>query len=120
MAVRTALGCPANLCTNACHFLLPLRATAGKLGGMDWIPAIALATLIVGLFAWMRADIAALRKEMRNEISLLREEMDKKIAGVRGEIAVLKGEVAKLRERMARMEGLLDGLREAVAGKQAA
>lgn len=82
--------------------------------------AIALAALMVGLFAWLRADLAALRKEMRAEIGELREDMDGKITGLRGEISLLSKEVAELRERMARMEGLLDGLREAVTGKQAA
>ena len=82
--------------------------------------AIALAALMVGLFAWLRADLAALRKEMRGEIGKLREDMHGKITGLRGEISLLSKEVAELRERMARMEGLLDGLREAVAGKQAA
>lgn len=87
---------------------------------MDWMTAIALAALMVGLFAWLRADLAALRKEMRGEIGKLREDMHGKITGLRGEISLLSKEVAELRERMARMEGLLDGLREAVAGKQAA
>lgn len=100
--------------------------------------AVALAALMVGLFAWLRADLAALRKEMRAEIGELREDMDGKITGLRGEIgglredmdgkfsrlrgeiSLLSKEVAELRERMARMEGLLDGLREAVTGKQAA
>lgn len=94
---------------------------------MDWIGEVALATLLVGLFAWLRADLGRLREEMDGKISGLREEMDRKISALRGEISALRGEVsllekemAKLRERIARMEGLLDGLREAVAGKQAA
>ena len=69
---------------------------------MDWIGQIALATLIVGLFAWLRADLTSTRKELRGDISLLGRE------------------VAGLRERMAHMEGLLEGLRDAVAGKRAA
>ena len=69
---------------------------------MDWITAVALATLIVGLFAWIRADMAALRKEMRGEFSLLGKEVD------------------TLRERMARLEGLLEGSRGTVTGNPAA
>ena len=69
---------------------------------MDWIGQIALATLIVGLFAWLRADLTSTRKELRGDISLLGKE------------------VGGLRERMAHMEGLLEGLREAVAGKRVA
>lgn len=76
---------------------------------MDWLSAVALATLMVGLFAWVRSDVSALRKEMRSEFS-----------DVRGDISSLSKEVAALRERMAHTEGLLEGLREAVAGRQAA
>jgi len=56
---------------------------------------LALATLMIGLFAWLRQDMGELRRE----------------------IAELRGEIAELRERMARLEGLLDGLREAVAAR---
>lgn len=62
----------------------------------------ALATLMMGLFAWLRADSTATRKELRADISLLAKE------------------IGVLRERMARMEGLLEGLREAITGKRVA
>ena len=39
---------------------------------------------------------------------------------LRDEISLLAQEVGRLRERMAHMEGLLEGLREAIAGKQVA
>ena len=38
----------------------------------------------------------------------------------RAEITELRRDVGDLRERMARLEGLLEGLRDAVAGRQAA
>ena len=38
---------------------------------------------------------------------------------LRGEIKELHGEINGLRERMARLEGLLEGLREAVSGRKA-
>ena len=41
------------------------------------------------------------------------------IAGLRGEIAEIRSELAQLRERMAHLEGLLNGLREAIAGRVA-
>ena len=87
---------------------------------MDWIATVALATLIVGLFAWLRADIAALRKALTAQGAELRGEISAQGNELRGEISILGKEVGKLRERMARMEGLLEGLREAVAGRQAA
>ena len=70
---------------------------------------LALATLMIGLFAWLRQDMG----ELRREIGELRRE----IGGLRREMDGLRGEIAELRERMARLEGLLDGLREAVAAR---
>ena len=90
---------------------------------MEWMSAVALATLMVGLFAWIRADVAALRKEMRSEFSDVRGEISdvrREISDVRGEISQLSKEVAALRERMAHTDGLLEGMREVVAGRQAA
>ena len=102
---------------------------------MDWIGQIALAMLIVGLFAWLRADLTSMRKELRGELQKqateLRGDMQKQRAELRGDIqeqgtelrgdiSLLGKEVAGLRERMAHMEGLLEGLRDAVAGKRAA
>ena len=60
---------------------------------------VALGTLILGLFAWVRHDIQVLRSEMRNEIGTLR-----------GEIGTLRKELAELRERVARIEGLLEAV----------
>ena len=37
-----------------------------------------------------------------------------------GQINDLRGEVGKLRERMSHLEGLLEGLREAISGRAAA
>ena len=52
---------------------------------------VALGVLILGLFAWLRQDISALRGEML------------------GEIGKLRGEMNELRDRVARIEGLLEG-----------
>ena len=102
---------------------------------MDWIGQIALATLIVGLFAWLRADLTSMRKELRGDLQKqatelrgdiqeqgteLRGDFGKRGTELRGDISLLGKEVARLRERMAHMEGLLEGLRDAVAGKRAA
>ena len=69
---------------------------------MGWTAAVtasaALAALMVGLFAWLRADISSVRKD----------------------VSGLRDEIGKLRERMAHLEGLLEGLREAITGRQAA
>ena len=56
---------------------------------MDWIGQIALATLIVGLFAWLRADLTSTRKELRGDIGKqsteLRGDIQRQGAELRGE-----------------------------------
>ena len=56
--------------------------------------------------------IAASNRQLRSEMKEFREES-------RGELDQVHGEIGRLRERMARLEGLLEGLREAVAGRKA-
>jgi len=124
---------------------------------MDWMPAVALAGLMIGLFTWLRADNLATRRELRAEIAdlgntlrgesaelgnalrseisdlgnalrgesadlgkALRSESAEQSRSLRGEISMLAQEVGRLNERMARMEGLIAGLREAITGKQVA
>ncbi len=76
----------------------------------NFVGFVALGTLILGLFAWVRHDIQALRSEMRNEIGSLRGEMRNEIGTLRGEIGTLRKELAELRERVARIEGLLEAV----------
>ena len=56
---------------------------------------VGLAALLVGLFAWLRQDIARLGERVSS---------------------LERGQTA-LRERMAKLEGLLEGLREAITGR---
>ena len=86
---------------------------------------VALGALIIGLFAWLRQDIRALRVEMNDKIDglraemngkfdALRVEMNDKIDGLRVEmndkIDGLRVEMNELRERVARIEGLLEAV----------
>jgi len=64
---------------------------------------LALGALIIGLFAWLRQDIRPLRDEMNGKIDALRDEMNAKIDA-------LRDEVGELRERVARIEGLLEAM----------
>ena len=59
---------------------------------------IALAALNIGLFAWLRSDLQELRQEAHQH----------------GQ------QIGSLRERMARLDGLLEGLREAIADRRPA
>ena len=74
---------------------------------------VALAVLIIGLFAWLRADIREHTGRLDGRIT----QLDGRITRLDERITRLEVE---LRERMAKLEGLLEGLREAVTGKRAA
>ena len=60
-----------------------------------------------------RAEMKAGHDELRGEVRAGREES-------RAETNQIHADVGGLRERMARLEGLLEGLREAIAGRKAA
>ncbi len=63
----------------------------------------------------IQTEIGTLRTEMQTEIGTLRAEVHREISTLRTEIS---REIADLRERMARLEGLLEGLREAISGRR--
>jgi ubiquinone biosynthesis protein UbiJ len=64
----------------------------------EWGTTLGLAALMIGLFGWLRADVRAVRRDLDR----------------------LNSRVGALGERMAHLEGLLEGLRESVTGRQAA
>ena len=95
---------------------------------------VALAGLILTSFrslrSEMRSDTAALREEMRSQIGGLREEnrsqtgnlqeeMRSQTGNLQEEVAGVRSDIATLRERMAHLEGLLEGLREAITRRAA-
>ena len=107
--------------------------------------AIALAAINIGLFAWLRADIRELRGELGDvrggleelraqtaakfeeartqtaaKFEEARAQTAKQFEDVRAQFEETNAQLGQLRERMAHLEGLLDGLREAVAGRRAA
>ncbi len=100
--------------------------------------AIALAAINIGLFAWLRADIREVRGELgefrtqtaakfeearaqtAKQFEDVRAQTAKQFEDVRAQFEETNAQIGQLRERMAHLEGLLDGLREAVAGRRAA
>ena len=50
----------------------------------------------------------------------LRAEMNEKMNGLYARMDRMQAEIGALRERMAKLEGLLEGLREAITGRKAA
>ena len=69
---------------------------------------IGLAALMVGLFAWLRQDINRLEARMDTGLSEVEVETN------------MNTQSSELRERMAKLEGLLEGLRESITGRRAA
>ena len=78
---------------------------------------IGLAALIVGLFAWLRQDINRLETRMNTRLSEVEARMDTRLSEVE---ANMNTQSSELRERMAKLEGLLEGPRESITGRRAA
>ena len=57
---------------------------------------------------------------LRGTETRLRQDMTRMESRLKAQINDLRGEVGKLRERMSHLEGLLEGLREALTGRIAA
>ena len=86
-----------------------MTAEAWTVIGTGVVVLIAIATS----YRHLRAEMKALRDEFRGEMKAARDEF-------RGEINQVHTEVGGLRERMAKLEGLLEGLREAITGRKLA
>ena len=75
---------------------------------------IALAGVILASTRGVRQDMAGVRQDMTR----LESRLDGRIAALEsrldGKIAALSAQLGELRERMAHLEGLMDGLREAI------
>jgi len=68
----------------------------------------------------LRADQHELRTSLRAELGELRTEMRNRFTAVDTRLTAIEHQQGELRERMAHLEGLLDGLREAIAGTRGA
>ena len=66
-----------------------------------------------GLRREMREEFQGLREETRDEIQGLREETRQEFQGLRGHMVRIDTQIGDLQERMANVEGLLTGLRDA-------
>ena len=76
-----------------------------------------LAVLMIALFAWLRADMGRMEIRLTTRI----EGVETRIEGVQKDLSTRIDRVERsnidLRERMARIEGMLDGLRDSIAGR---
>ena len=61
-----------------------------------------------------------LRQDIRQDMARLETRLDERISGLESRFDGLERQFGELRERMAHLEGLLEGLREAITGRIAA
>ena len=76
-------------------------------------------TSIRGLRQDMREDIGNLESRLDERISGLESRLDERISGLEKRFDAMGHQFGELRERMAHLEGLLEGLREAITGRVA-
>ena len=81
----------------------------------------ALAGLILTSSRGLRQDMAQLRRDMREDIGKLESRLDERIdrleARLRDDIKQLGDRVGRMEHSQAKLEGLLEGLREAITGR---
>ena len=77
---------------------------------------VALAGLILTSNRGLRQDLARVESRLDARISALESRVDAQIGELREH---MDAQIGELRERMAHLEGLLEGLREAIAGRVA-
>ena len=74
---------------------------------------VGLAALMVGLFAWLRQDARQMEDRLTNRLDRLEAQTNDRFDRLENRLAAVEHGQAKL-------EGLLEGLREAIAGRRAA
>ena len=70
-----------------------------------------------GLRQDIRQDMARLESRLDERIGALESRLDERINGLESRFDAMEKQFGELRERMAHLEGLLEGLREAVSGR---
>ena len=75
---------------------------------------------VIGTGVVILIAIAAISRQLRGEMNVLRGEMNALRDQMTDRMNGMQAEIGRLRERMARIEGLLEGLREAITGRKVA
>lgn len=86
---------------------------------MDTDPAgfVALGALLLGLFAWLRSDMRRGEERLRDELARVESRADEWFARIEDRLERLEIRLAAVEHGQAKFEGLLEGLREAIAGR---
>ena len=73
-----------------------------------------------GLRQDIRQDMTRMESRLDERIGALESRLDERINGLESRFDAMEKQFGELRERMAHLEGLLEGLREAITGRAAA
>ena len=75
---------------------------------------------LIAILAVGVALVGVILTSLKGTETRLREDMAKLESRLDGKLGALESQIGELRERMAHLEGLLEGLREAITGRAAA
>ena len=78
---------------------------------------VGLAALMIGLFAWLRQDMGGRIERLESRTN---DRFDRMEAQTNGRFDRLENRLAAVEHGQAKLEGLLEGLREAIVGRRAA
>lgn len=78
---------------------------------------VALGGLILTSNRCLRQDVTQMEARLQEDMSQLRQDMKQSESRLRGDINQLGDRVARLEHGQAKLEGLLEGLREAITGR---
>ncbi|MCY3756951.1 MAG: hypothetical protein OXG96_04450 [Acidobacteria bacterium] len=85
-----------------------------------WLPPAVIIALMLYLHRLTRQDVAQLRDDVRQDVKRLGSRMDRMETRLREDLERLDGRVARLEHGQAKLEGLLEGLREAITRRNVA
>ena len=98
------------------NILIPVIAVGVALGGLILTSSRGLRQEMTQMEARLRQDMGHLRDDMTQVEARLQQEM----SHLRDDMTRLGDRVARMEHGQARLEGLLEGLREAISGRTAA
>ena len=81
---------------------------------------VALTGVILTATRGLRQDMGRLEARLDERIGALESRLDGSIKALESRFDAMEHQFGELRERMAHLEGLLEGLREAITGRAAA
>ena len=90
------------------NILIPLIAVGVALGG-----------LILTSSRGLRQEVAQMESRLRQEMTQMETRLRQEMGHLREDVTRLGERVARLEHGQARLEGLLEGLREAITGRTA-